>query len=269
MIIKTIDEISMTGIFVLIYSKQGIGKTVNTLLTAPLPIRYYDPENRSLAATLKVVLPLRPELKEEGNFIQIEHETFNDTMAMLSSFDKTGGTFFTDSLTALMNMELLTELQEQDYAGRTSEVQTDKQKAKDIVSQTKTSQEMYGALGSGMLRVTNALKKISKKGVVVIASALEEYEPDWCPDYTYAPAFGGKMYGRNMPGNFDLIGRVVEHKHIKSNKCRWCGQEVEKTETIYPPIIRFKSKGKISWLDKWTGKGIRTDWPLNWEKILK
>ena len=265
----------MIGIFILIYGKQEVGKTVSTLLSAPLPIRYFDPENRSLKRTLEVVLPLRPKLKEKDNFKEIVYENLYETYNTLNNYEKefgNKGSLIFDSQTAFMNIEVLNELQNQDYEGRVVDdisPQTAKQKAKDLIAQTKTSLEMYGSLASHMLRITNLLKKISKKGTLVICTALEDSSPKWCPEYDYAPTFSGERYGKDMPGNPDLIGRVISHRHIKDKKCKWCKKVANKNEMIYPPIIRFRSKGDIKWLDKWSGKGIRTDWPLNWEKILK
>jgi hypothetical protein len=92
-------------------------------------------------------------------------------------------------------------------------------------------------------------------GKVVIVTALLQENPRWNRELSAAPALKGREFPANMPGFFDLIGLVQTRTDGKGN-------------VVYPPLVRFQSPDG-SFLAKFTGKGTRTEGPLDISKIIK
>ena len=255
--IRSLNDVPLDGDIALIYSPNEVGKTVSTLLTAPSPIFVLDVESRPLGRTIDVVKKLRPDVE----IFFGEWENFNDTMEFLNKYDdnlvKKGiKTLFVDSYTALMSMELIPELQEQAYTARKKEGK--KLQDKDIISQFKTTEELYGGVGSGTIRITGLFKKAASAGVVVICSALEDRDASTriVTGCEINPAFEGKMFMKAMPGNFNLIGRLKTRKDDDGN-------------VTYPPDVYFRDNKGGKFLAKYTGLEGKTSGPLDWSKILR
>jgi len=159
-------------------------------------------------------------------------------------------TVIVDSYSHLMSVGLSTEIEDQAFEARDAKEKL----VKPLASQTKLSQEGYGALSSLMFRLTAALGKLSRAGKIVIVTALLQENPKWNRELAAAPALKGREFPVNMPGFFDLIG-LVEPRTDADGKI------------IYPPRVRFQSPDD-SFVAKWTGAGTRTQGPLNITKIL-
>ena len=232
--------------FALIYGETGVGKTVSTLMTAPRPILYFECEPRPVERTAEGI---------DMTDIKIAHpENFFDLFDFVSENQKKIAekykTVFIDSLSFLMNVTLLGEIEEE--SAKAEVFNTEK---RPIVSLGRTDWAGYGALGSLMKRLCALLGKTAVEGSIVICSALLDDRPKWNRELSAAPAFAGKDFPRDMPSYFDIIGLVEERKN-------------EQGEVIYPPIIRVKSDG--SFLAKWTGKPLKGSYGvLDWKKILE
>jgi hypothetical protein len=159
-------------------------------------------------------------------------------------------TIIVDSYSHLMSVGLSSEIEDQAFEARDAK----EKMVKPLASQTKLSQEGYGALSSLMFRLTAALGKLSRTGKVVIVTALLQESPKWNRELAAAPALKGREFTVNMPGFFDLIG-LVEPRTDGDGKI------------IYPPRVRFQSPDD-SFVAKFTGAGSKTQGPLDISKIL-
>jgi len=230
---------------VCIYGPTGVGKTTSIIQTAPAPIIYIQTEPRSLKPSLDAAG--RPDL-------DIDVAVYEDWAGLIEFVTQPKNserhkTIVVDSYSHLMSVGLSTEIEDQAHEAR-----TEKEKAvKPLASQTKLSQEGYGALSSLMFRLTAALGKLSRMGKVVIVTCLLQESPKWNRDLAAAPALKGREFPVNMPGFFDLIGLVEP---------RTDGDKI-----IYPPKVRFQSPDD-SFVAKFTGAGNRTQGPLDISKIL-
>ena len=150
-----------------------------------------------------------------------------------------------------MSIGLATEIEDQAFEARSIK----EREVKPLVNRTKMSLEGYGGLASHMFRLTAALGRLSQMGKVVIVTALLAENPKWNRDLAAGPALKGKEFPVNMPGFFDLIGLVEPSVDSDGN-------------IVYPPLVRFQSSDD-SFVSKFTGKGEKTQGPLNITKILQ
>jgi len=230
----------------MLYGGTGVGKTTSILQTSPMPIMYVMTEPRSLKPSLDAAG--RPDL-------DIDVAVYEDWAGLIEFVANPKNlerhrSIVVDSYSHLMAVELSTEIEDQAHEAR-----TEKEKAvKPLASQTKLSQEGYGALSSLMFRLTAALGKLSRMGKVVIVTALLQESPKWNRELAAAPALKGREFPVNMPGFFDLIG-LVEPRTDGDGKI------------IYPPRVRFQSPDD-SFVAKFTGAGSKTQGPLDISKIL-
>ena len=244
--ILTRQEVAQDGRFIMLYGGTGVGKTTSILQTAPAPIMYIQTEPRSLKPSLDA--SGRPDL-------DIDVAVYEDWAGLIEFVANPKNverhrTIICDSYSQLMAVELSMEIEDQAHEAR-----TEKEKAvKPLASQTKLSQEGYGALSSLMFRLTAALGKLSRMGKVVIVTALLQESPKWNRELAAAPALKGREFPVNMPGFFDLIG-LVEPRTDGDGKI------------IYPPRVRFQSPDD-SFVAKFTGAGSKTQGPLDISKIL-
>ena len=240
------QEVAQNGRFMLLYGGTGVGKTCSSLQTAPDPVMYLQTEPRSL----------KPSLDAAGRTdLDIDVAVYEDWAGLIEfvANPKNFGrhrTIVVDSYSHLMSVGLSTEIEDQAHEAR-----TEKERAvKPLASQTKLSQEGYGALSSLMFRLTAALGKLSRAGKIVIVTALLQESPKWNRELAAAPALKGREFPVNMPGFFDLIG-LVEPRTEGDGKI------------VYPPRVRFQSPDD-SFVAKWTGVGNKTQGPLDISKIL-
>jgi len=240
------QEVAQNGRFMLLYGGTGVGKTCSSLQTAPDPVMYLQTEPRSL----------KPSLDAAGRTdLDIDVAVYEDWAGLIEfvanprNFER-HRTIVVDSYSHLMSVGLSTEIEDQAHEAR-----TEKERAvKPLASQTKLSQEGYGALSSLMFRLTAALGKLSRAGKIVIVTALLQESPKWNRELAAAPALKGREFPVNMPGFFDLIG-LVEPRTEGDGKI------------VYPPRVRFQSPDD-SFVAKWTGVGNKTQGPLDISKIL-
>ena len=240
------QALALYGWLILLYGATGVGKTTSVLKTAPEPIIYIQTEPRSLKPSLDAAA--RPDLDIDVAI----YVDWNGLIAFVADPKNVEryATVIVDSYSHLMSVGLSTEIEDQAFDAR-----TEKEKVvKPLASQTKLSQEGYGALSSLMYRLTAALGKLSRAGKIVIVTALLQENPRWNRELAAAPALKGREFPVNMPGFFDLIG-LVEPRTDADGRI------------IYPPRVRFQSPDD-SFVAKWTGAGTRTQGPLDISKIL-
>ena len=240
------EEVAQDGRMIMIYGPTGVGKTTSLLQTSYMPIMYVQTEPRSLQPSINAAA--RPDLDIDVGV----YEDWSGLIEFVAQPDnfKRHKTIIVDSYSHLMSVGLSTEIEDQAHEAR-----TEKEKAvKPLASQTKLSQEGYGALSSLMFRLTAALGKLSRAGKIVVVTALLQESPKWNRELAAAPALKGREFPVNMPGFFDLIG-LVEPRTDGDGKI------------IYPPKVRFQSPDD-SFVAKFTGAGNRTQGPLDISKIL-
>ena len=111
-------------------------------------------------------------------------------------------------------------------------------------------------MASAMKRFTNVLGIPAAQGATVVCIALEDEKAKVINGSVQrVPLFAGKDYLSNMPGFFDMIGRVVTRVD-KDNK------------VVYPPGIMFESSDN-SFMAKWTGPGSKRNFQLDIRQILE
>lgn len=241
-----------SGWMILLYSETGVGKTATSLLTAPDPIAYIQTEPRSLKPTLDVVKKYRPKLR----FKAFMYEDISDLLETLAEMDtfKDYTTLLFDGFSFLMNVSLAAEVTAEAYEARSE----DEKKKKPLAGLTKMTMEGQGVRNQLMFRVTNLLMKYAQIGKIVICTALLMENPKWNRSLAAAPALSAREFPTNMPGFFDLIGKLeTNYKKIDD------GYEI-----IYPPIVRFESP-EDDFICKFTGAGDKRVGALHIDKILK
>jgi len=241
------EEKGQSGRFIELYGDTGVGKTVSTLQTAPPPICYIQTEPRSLGPSLDAAN--RPDI-EIDVFV---YDDFPDLMEFVTNpdnFDRYASVIV-DSYSHLMSVALSGEITDEAFEAKTeAERQT-----KPLVSKAKMSIEGFGGLSANMFRLTAALGRLSQAGKCVVVTALLTENPRYNRELSAAPALKGREFPANMPGFFDLIG-LVQTRTDNEGK------------VIYPPWVRFQSPDG-SFLAKFTGKGDKTEGPLNIKKIIE
>jgi hypothetical protein len=225
---KPSDLIDNAGSMMLIYGDSGVGKSVSIIQTSPDPIVYIMAEPRSVNKMLAAAD--RPNVKIKFGF----YEGWDDIMEFCCNEENFKGakTIVLDSLTHLMSIGLSDEILEESYDAM------DKKKIeKDLTMRVKMSQEGYGTLSGQMLRLTNALSKLSQAGHIVICIARTEQSPKFDRSLSAAPALKGKEYVKYLAGFMDFMA--------------YCEQRVVDGKIMYPPYVSFESDGSL--MAKWTG----------------
>ena len=244
------SEITRDGRMILIYSDTGVGKTTSILQSAPLPIAFIQTEPRSLRPSIEAAG--RPELESE--MTRFTYEDVTDLLEFLNNGENLaefkGGTIALDSLSFLMNISLAEEITDEAYEAR----DTKKKGIKQLASLTKMTLEGQGVRNSLMFRITKALMRYSASGFTVIVTALLADKPKWDRALSAAPALSAKEYPINMPGYFDLIGKVRPRTDKEG-------------VIVYPPFVDFEPDG--TFVAKFTGVGKRRSGALNFKNILK
>jgi hypothetical protein len=253
--IYSLDELKQerpTGDQILLYGEANVGKSVTTIQTAPDPIHYLMVEPKDVR---KMIIASGRDVKIDFGF----YEGFQALLEhVLDPKHFPGQTIVLDSLTHLIGIHLSAELEDESYDALEKKYKKEGGKIdKPMVMRSKMSEEAYGALAREMLRLTQALAKLSQLGKTVVCLARLEQNPKWNRDLQAAPAFKGKEYARHFAGFFDFIG-LVEPRVDKNG------------DNIYPPLVSFQDDG--SFVSRWSGimpeGGVRHK-PLHIEKILK
>ena len=234
--------------FALIYSPTGVGKTVSSIRTSPRPIRYYEAEPRPVERACEGVCDLtNVDIGHPENFVDLLDDITENYQDIINNYK----TVIVDSLTFLMNVTLLGEIERE-----TGEANVFEKSARPLVNMGRTDQTGYGSMASLMKRLCGLLGRIATEGVLVICTALQTDNPKWNRDLAAAPALAGREFPRDMPGYFDIIGRVEMRRG-------------EDGEVLYPPTVWFASDESDSFLAKWSGPPLPRPYTLlNWEKIL-
>lgn len=247
------DLESQSGCMILLYSETGVGKTATSLLTAPDPIAYLQTEPRAFNPNLHVIEKYRPDLDFE--VYQYEHiSDLLETLAHPATFERFTTLIF-DGFSFLMNVSLADEITNEAFEARSE----DEKRKKPLAGLTKMTLEGQGVRNQLMFRVTSLLMKYAQAGKVVVCTALLMENPKWNRSLSAAPALSAKEFPVNMPGFFDLIGRM-------ETRYRKAGDDIY--EIIYPPQVYFESADD-SFVCKFTGAGTKRSGPLYITKILE
>jgi hypothetical protein len=240
------------GYCMLIYSKPNFGKThafgtfpgkVKLIITEPK-----DP--RSVLSWAENISYIETDDPEEYLPILIDYEK----QAKAGTLDAQCIGF--DSLSFLMS-EFKVKF-EDEHSSRLSEVEKKKLFIFDKFSMGDDTLRGWGGLASLMKRVTGALNRISKYGIVTIATATEMENPKFNIALDYSPSFMGKEYPNVCNSYFHLVGRVTEPWKLKEDG------------SIKTPAVSFVSDDG-TYMSRVTGKlaqkGSRM--PLDYAKILE
>lgn len=243
-----IQDSEDSGRMIWLYGETGVGKTVSVLATAPDPLLMISCEPRDVRDSLVAA--------DRGRDFKFRHvicDTWEDIIEYFADPDRPNltwaRTILLDGVSHLMNVSLTSELEDQAFEAR-----EDKEKVKKKLTQkVKMSEEGYGALGSWMFRLTTQLGKWSQRGKVVVFTSLITDSPKWNRLLSGAPLLAGKMYSKNMPGYFDLIG-LVEHRYDRDGN------------KVYPPRVKFEGE---DFTCKFTGRpDAKKSGLLNISKIV-
>ena len=240
------------GYCLLVYSKVNFGKT-HAFGTFPGRVKLYITEPKDP----------RPVLSYADNVRYIETDDPEEYLPMLIEDEKKAregkleaDCIGFDSLSFLMS-EFKVKF-EDEHGSRLSEVEKKKLFIFDKFSMGDDTLRGWGGLASLMKRVTASLNRISKHGIVTIATATEIENPKFNLAVDYAPSFQGKEYPAVVNSYFHLIGRVTEPWKLREDG------------TIKAPAISFVSDDG-SYVARVTGKlaqkGSRM--PLDYAKILE
>lgn len=245
------DLENSNGALMLLYGDSGVGKSVTSLQTCPMPILYIMTEPRNVKNF--VVAADREGLEAEFAF----YEDWEDTMEFMHSPSnfKPFKSVVIDSLSHLIAINLSDEILDESFNAMVgSDVKAAKEKP--LTMRAKMSQEGYGTLGTQMLRFTAAACQISQHDKVVVCLARMDQNPRFNKMLAAAPTLEGQKYSKHMPGFFDFIGYVETRVDKDGN-------------VVYPPLVSFESDGSI--MAKWTGRtpeGGVANRILHVEKIL-
>jgi len=238
-----------TGVFALIYGPTGVGKTVSSLKSLPKPCLYYECDPKGVDRTLtgnvdfKGIKRGHPESYEDLR---------DDISKNIPNIAETYKSMFVDGLSFFMNIELLGQIQRE-----TGEAQIFDSKDRPLVNQARTDKTGYGALAALMNRFSGLCGKVAAQGVIVVIASLQADDPKWNRELSAGPSLAGKEFPKNMPGFFDLIGRVEK-----------MGKDKDGAQ-IYPPKVYFESDEEDSFMARWSGPCLKEPFlPLNWKRIM-
>ncbi|MBA7661445.1 hypothetical protein ES703_69462 [subsurface metagenome] len=237
------------GVFALIYGPTGVGKTVSSLKSLPKTCRYYECDPKGVDRTLKGNVDFkgikRGHPKSYEDLKADIEDNFDDIIENYKSM-------FIDGLSFFMNIELLGEIQRE-----TGDAKVFDSKDRPLVNQARTDKTGYGALAALMNRFCGIVGQIASGGVVVVIAALQSDDPKWNRELSAGPSLAGKEFPKNMPGFFDLIGRVEK-----------MGRREDGTQ-IFPPKVYFDSDEEESFMARWSGPALTKPYlPLDWKRIL-
>ena len=193
-------------VLALIYGPTGVGKTVSTLKSLPRPLLYIECEPKGVERTGKGNIDWegikigRPDSYEDLRmFLADEEEKIIEGYRSM----------FIDGLSFFMNIELLGAIQEE-----TGKADVFESKDRPLVNAGRTDKAGYGALAALMNRLCKLIGNIAAGGVVTVITALQKDDPTWNRELAAGPSLAGKKFADDMPGFFDLIGKVER----KTNK---------------------------------------------------
>lgn len=231
-IINSAQLNEVKGDLLFLYGETGVGKSVTSLQTAPLPILYVMSEPRDVT---KFLIAAKMEDKKD----QVDFAFYTNWGEMMEfvnnckNFEKYKSIII-DSISHIIAINLAIEIEDESYMAMDEK----KRQEKSLAFQTKMSQEGYGTLGGQMLRFTNAISRLAQRGKIVVCLARQDQNPKFNRSLAAGPTLKGQEYAKHMPGFCDFIGLVEPHVD-------------ENGDITYPPLVSFESDG--SFMAKWTG----------------
>lgn len=245
---KIYDSISLpsqTGFSFFIYGPSKIGKSTSILASAPLPI-FHVICDREPSKAIKA--SGRQALSDPQNYKAAEHDGIEDLLDFFNTKQQNlqrFSTIFIDGFSNLCNMTVAEAIMKESWEAR------DKGKIdKNLMSQSKMTQENYGVLGRILMRFTDTILKYVARGKVVIFTSLVEEHPSFNRELVAAPLFMGKIYGDNFPGMFDVIGMVEARPYEEGKKYPLWMKHSD--NLVYPPLINCDSP-TATFMAGWTG----------------
>lgn len=241
---------STSGTCILIYGDTGVGKT-RSFVTLPDPILIINTEPRDPRVTLQCSVKKNITIWEPKGFDEI----ISTIDSLLGEYEKGKREFKSvcfDSLSFIQS-DLKSELEDSRFEKETQLVEkTSKSRYNTLVDRFRIERGDWDSLSSMMKRITWLLNRLSKFGVIIVATATVTEYPSYNRDLVAAPFFQGVSYPAVMKGYFDFIGLV--------------NPGIDKP---YPPSVTFMSDGSFmsksssEKLNNIGGKG-----ELNFSKIL-
>ena len=237
----------------LVYGPPGCGKT-RASLTCPGRVCLVNSEAKDPMVSLG----------DEGrkkDITIIDNADYYEIMAWLNKQIETPefGTVYMDGLTVTMANYRST------LADDRSEIKwakmTDREKSENknwIRDKLSVEQADWGLMAEMMLRQTKLLNTLSKKGVLVVATAISQESPKWDRSLGVGPSLLGRDYSTQVHGLFDFIGFITRPWSINEDG------------TISSPRISFHSPDN-QYLARAAGKlaYVRGAGPLNFTKLLE
>lgn len=245
------DKTKNLGACFLIYGETNVGKTTS-FDTLPEPILVIVTEPRDPRLVLS---------HTTKDFTFREYDTFDEYLEALDTLNREyeGGkckfaSICFDSL-SFFQSKLKADVEDARFdKDSTPVLVSDKRKKNTLVDRFRMERPDWGALGSMMKRLTWLLNRLSKYGVIVVATAVTVEYPTWDRELVAAPAFQGIDYGSVFNSYFDFIG-YVRKGHPKP----------------YPPVVSFVSKSDEPFICKSSSRALNDKGGtgiLNFEKIL-
>jgi hypothetical protein len=240
----------------LIYGPPDSGKTYSAL-TCPMPMALINSESKDPRVTLG-------EEARDRDITVLENASFYEIMEWLhGQVNKPEyKCVMFDGLT--VGMSNYRSYLADDRAEIRWKKMTDKEKAeaggelKLARDRFTLDQSDWGIMAEMMLRQTKLMNTLSKRGVMVIATAISQESPRWDRTIGVGPALLGRDYPAQIHGLFDFIAYITKP---------W---GIDEDGNVYPPKVSFhapngeymaRASGRLS---RFRGAG-----PLNYTKLLE
>jgi hypothetical protein len=238
----------------LLYGITGVGKT-KSLRTLPDPILDYVTEPRDPRRVLSDLISVQ----KKWDFREFDafDEYMEDLSSVVEQYMKGERPFKSVAFDSLGFIQGQFKLDFED--DRFDMSLSEKKRDDNLVDRFRIEKQDWGGLGSMMKRLTILLNKLSKFGVIVVATAIENEDPKYDRDLNIGPSFMGKDFPQALHGYFDFIGRVTP----------------KKGDNPFPPDVSFISDGAFmaklcsdKLRQKLVSKGT-TKMPLDFNIILR
>lgn len=240
------------GKSILYYAPPGYGKTY-AFQTLPGPIAVIVNEPRDPRIVLK-------DAKEQIDFF--EPDSFDEEIDLLNGWIEQGKegkliykSVCKDGMTFVQGQYRM-NLEDDRYGYR-----LEKEEARNgLLDRFRIDKQDWQPLSSMMQRETYLLNKLSKFGIIVVATALVQENPKWDSSLQAAPALQGQ-FSQLVSGYFDFIGFVTESWYQDGDG------------KIHPPRVSFHSEDR-SYIAKTCSNNLvpppgKKSMELDFSKILK
>lgn len=253
-----------SGISILIYGSEKIGKTTSILMTCPKPCVYVWAEKRSILPNLKIAGLVNPDDSIKSDLITIyEFDGIQATDRFVQEVKKAGKykCIIADSLTDIMRLELNKEIIDENNRAR-----GDKKLDKLLMTEYKQTQEGYGIANNAMANSTTILRSCATEAnmVFIAIARVDEKEKKVNGSFREVPLLMGNDYLRNIGGMFDMIG-IVKPLY-KDSDGKFYPDNQPGREISYPPMVNFETSDRHMF--GWTGPGTKRKFRLDIQEIL-